>query len=232
MIALDLSTRSFSAVLSGAKSTVDASFVCTFVDEAVTPNGISAPTVANSQVGTTNGVTAVTLVSAPASGVGYRRRVKSLNLFNADNAAITITLQIVDTAGSVTTKFQQITLQTLEMLNYEEGFGFETLDVNGAQKSQVGQTSSATSTADSKAVLGLSGSSQASSMAALSPASVSSNASLGTLGSSQASSIVSLGNPASVSSNASLGSLGSSQASSLLTRWSVTISKTSSSFSF
>lgn len=269
MIALDTSTRSLQFQLAGAKNTNDASFFCTYVDEPASVTGVGVA-VYVTQVGTTNGVTAVTVAPAPGAGPGYRRRIKSFNLFNADLAAITVSVQINDTSGSVTTVGQKITLQTLEQLNYEEGYGFETLDSQGATKSQAASTSSATSTAQaaasqasSMASIALLGSSQASSTAAaIVPASinsvssqasslatavipasvnsVSSQASSLALAvipasvnsvSSQASSMAALV-PASVSSNASLGTLGSSQASSLLTRWSVTISKTSSSFSF
>lgn len=267
-IALDTPTRSLQIVLSGAKNTLDAQFLATYSDVPVGgAHMVAMRDVPFSNPGTTNGVTSAVVVPAPPGNTAYRRVLKSLSLSNVDTAAITLSINFVDTAG-VTTALFRCTLQTLETLVYEDGFGFDALDANGAVKSQNSATSSATSTADSKAVqassmasIGLLGSSQASSMASLSPASVSSqassmaslipasvssqassmaslspasvssNASLGAVGSSQASSIASL-SPASVSSNASLGSLGSSQASSLLTRWSVTVSKTSSSFGF
>lgn len=230
MIALGNSTTTLTVTLSGAKNTNDCPVTVFFTDEPATPSGIAVP-VFDKQQATTNGVTPVTICAAGPGGVGVRRRVKSINIFNADIVAQTFAIKIVDTANSTTT-LQQITLQTLEQMNYEEGYGFEALDVNGAMKSQNANTSAATSTADSKAVqassmasIALLGSSQASSLASgIVIASVNSV-------SSQASSMAALV-PASVSSNASLGTLGSSQCSSLLTRWSVTISKTSSSFSF
>lgn len=249
MIALGNATTTLTATLSGAKNTNDCPVTVFFTDEPSTPSGVAVPVFDKYQA-TTNGVTAVVICPAGPGGVGVRRRVKSINIFNADLAAITVAIKIVDTANSTTT-LQQITLQTLEQLNYEEGYGFEALDANGAIKSQAASTSSATSTAQaagsqasSMASIALLGSSQASSIAAaIVPASinsVSSQASSLAAGivvasvnsvSSQASSMAALV-PASVSSNASLGVLGSSQASSLLARWSVTISKTSSSFSF
>jgi hypothetical protein len=249
MIALGNATTTLTATLSGAKNTNDAPVTVFFVDEPSAPTGV-AVAVNDKYQSTTNGVTPVTICTAGPGGVGMRRRVKSINVFNADLAAITIAIKIVDTANSTTT-LQQVTLQTLEQLNYEEGFGFQAIDAGGAVKSQAAQTSSATSTAletasqaSSMASIALVGSSQASSLAAaIVPASVnsvSSQASSLAAGivvasvnsvSSQASSMAALV-PASVSSNASLGVLGSTQASSLLARWSVTISKTSSSFSF
>lgn len=247
MIVLDTSARSLQIVLSGAKNTNDAPFVASYYDENLTPN-FATPT-ASATPGTTNGVTAVTIMPAQGLAPGWRRRLKSFNLNNADLAAITLSIQYVD--GATTYNLYKITLQTLEQLVYEDGYGFSALDSGGAIKSQAAATSSATSVAQasasqasSMASIALLGSSQASSTAAaIVPASinsVSSQASSLAAGiviasvnsvSSQASSMAALV-PASVSSNASLGTLGSSQASSLLTRWSVTISKTSSSFGF
>lgn len=231
MIALGNATTTITATLAGAKNTNDADVTCFFTDE---PSGMTGVAVAvmDKQQSNTNGATPVTILSAGAAGVGFRRRLKSMTLFNADLAAITVNIKIVDSAGPTTTTLQKVTLQTLEQLTYEEGSGFQAFDVNGALKSQAVATSSATSTAQaagsqasSMASIALLGSSQASSLAAaIVPASVNSV-------SSQASSMAALV-PASVSSNASLGALGSTQSSSLLTRWSTTISKTSSSFSF
>jgi len=150
MIALGNSTTTITVTLAGAKNTNDAPFTVFFADVPATTNGVAVE-IHDKQQGTTNGVTAATMLSAGPGGVGFKREVRSLNLFNADLAAITATIKIVDTANS-TTVLQQVTLQTLEQLNYEQGYGFEALDVNGAVKSQAAATSSATSTADSKAV--------------------------------------------------------------------------------
>ena len=43
-------------------------------------------------------------------------------------------IKLVDSAGA-TMVLQQTTLQTLEQLVYEEGYGFEALDVSSATKS-------------------------------------------------------------------------------------------------
>lgn len=150
MIALGNSTSTLTATLAGAKNTNDCPVTVFFVDEPSTTNGVAVAINDKAQA-TTNGVTAAVICPAGPGGVGFRRRVKSLNVFNADLAAITITIKLVDTANSTTT-LQQVTLQTLEQLNYEEGYGFEALDVNGAVKSQNSATSAAASTADSKAV--------------------------------------------------------------------------------
>lgn len=150
MIALGNATTTVTVTLAGAKNTNDCPVTVFFTDEPVIPTA-TAVAVNDKQQSTTNGVTAAVICAAGPGGVGFRRRIQSLNLFNADLAAITATIKIVDTANSTTT-LQQVTLQTLEQLNYEQGYGFEALDVNGAVKSQNSLTSSAASTADSKAV--------------------------------------------------------------------------------
>lgn len=143
-------TQSLQVVLAGVKNTNDAPVITSYVDEPVGSNGI-ANAVGTTAQATTNGLTAVTLASGTAQQ-GYRRRIKSINLQNADLAAITVSIQIVDSAGPTTTVGQKYTIQTLENLNYEEGYGFDSIDANGATKSQAAASSSATSTADSKGV--------------------------------------------------------------------------------
>ncbi|HEX7828638.1 MAG TPA: hypothetical protein VF787_03245 [Thermoanaerobaculia bacterium] len=203
-IILDDKTRSLTIVLSGAKTVNDCPFSASYEDAA--PGASVRGTSVGTNPGKTNGVTVVTVVPAPPDG--FQRKLKSFNLSNQDTAACTYLIKIADSDdanGPYTVT--QITLQTLESLMYEEGFGFWTLDVNGAQKSQAAATSSATSTAQATAsaasvsvsaasisistvssqASSLAGgiviasvnsvSSQASSMAALTPASVSSQAS-------------------------------------------------------
>lgn len=151
MIALGNATTTITATLSGAVSTNQAMCTVVYEDEPSTVTG-TAVAIHDKQLTLTNSATPVTILAAgPGGTANFRRRVKSIFIFNNDTAAITIALKLVDTAGSTMT-LQQVTLQTLEQLNYEEGFGFLAIDVNGAEKSQAAATSSATSTADSKAV--------------------------------------------------------------------------------
>ena len=229
MIVLDTTTGSLQIVLAGAKNTNDCPFVANYLDEPV--GSTSLKPAGSCNPGTTNGTTAVTIVPATGLAPGWRRRLLSFNLNNADLAAVTVSIQYVD--GATTYTLYKCILQTLEQLQYEEGFGFTTVDVNGAQKSQAAATSSATSTAQaagsqasSMASIALNGSSQASSIAAaIVPASINSV-------SSQASSMAALV-PASVSSAASLALLVSSNASlGSSVGWSTTLSKTKSSFGF
>ena len=151
MIALGNSTTTITATLGGAITTNQVMCTVHYEDEPASVTGI-AVAVHNKQLTLTNGATPVTILAAGPGGTAtFRRKVKSIQIFNNDTVAQTITLQIVDTASSTMT-LQQATLQTLEQLNYEEGFGFEALDINGAVKSQAAATSSATSTALSTTV--------------------------------------------------------------------------------
>lgn len=227
MIALGNTTSTITATLSGAVSTNQVMCTVFFTDEPATTSGVAIAIHDKLQT-LTNGATPVTICAAGPGGVGFRRRVEEMNIFNNDTAAITIAIKIVDTANATMT-LQTVTLQTLEQLNYVQGYGFVALDVNGATKSQNANTSAAASTADSKAVLASSQTSsyiavqqtpssvasisvQASSMASLIPASVS----------SQASSMASQ-NPATVSSLQSAASVQSFTS----TTWSTISSATS-----
>lgn len=143
MIVLDNNTRSLQVVLAGAKNTNDCPFVASYLDEPV--SSTSAKAAASSNPNNTNGVTAVTILAAPGLAPSWRRRLLSFNLNNADLAAITVSIQYND--NGTTYNLYKATLQTLEQLQYEEGYGFTCVDANGAAKSQAAATSSATSTA-------------------------------------------------------------------------------------
>lgn len=149
MIVLNTQTRSLQVVLAGAKNTNDAPFVANWIDYPNSPAAGAAGEVPGATPGTTNGVTAVTIMAAPGMYPQYSRKLKSFNLNNADLAAITVSILYNDN-GTTYALFKCI-LQTLEQLTYEDGFGFEALDANGAIKSQAAATSSATSLAQSSA---------------------------------------------------------------------------------
>lgn len=190
MIVLNSLTRSLKIVLAGAKNTNDCPFVASYTDEPNSPAVGGATAVAASNPGNTNGVTAVTIMDAPPGYPNYSRKLKSFNLNNADLAAVTLSIQYVDSAGS-TYVLAKYTLQTLEQLSYEDGYGFEVLTPDGAVKSQAAATSSATSTA--QATASAASVSISSLAAAVNPTSVNST-------SSQASSLAAAIVPASVNS--------------------------------
>lgn len=83
-LVLDATNKTIVAVMSGAATTTNPSFVASYADN----NGTTFAEGANS--GSLSGTTPVTLVSAPASG--YRRVIKKLYIENADTAAVTVTI--------------------------------------------------------------------------------------------------------------------------------------------
>lgn len=85
---------------------------------------------ANQPVGALSGATAVTLVSN-SSANGDRKLVESVRIFNADDAAVTVTIS----KGSY--KLAKITLQVGDHLIFEEA-GILVLDSAGQVKSVAG----------------------------------------------------------------------------------------------
>lgn len=139
----------------------------------------------------TTGNTAVDVVAAPPAGV--RRELEGFSLYNDDTTSVTVTVRVYVSSSTTRVIFYG-TLLTNESLLFDESRGWYCLNANGEQKlSSQTDVGNASSQASSMAALTpASVSSQASSIAALTPASVS----------SQASSIAAL-TPASVSSQAS-----------------------------
>lgn len=204
MIAVDTLTRSISVKLAGAVTTNQASWAATYL----TPTGVHA-----TATGVTADATEVTIVPSPTGVAGGVNQLLSFSLWNKDTVQIIVTVTYKDSAGSDHI-LQSLALQTGESLTYEDKSGWSGLDANGNTK--VASNNVNVSTALSLA-------SQASSAASNLTPSVSANSASNSKNSVSVSA---------ASSAASLGMLGSSQASSLLARWSITISKTSSSFSF
>jgi hypothetical protein len=242
-------TKKIQVVLSGAVNTNQCPVTASWRDEQTgnQMGGVNIPRKDSTSV-VTAGATAVDLIAASGDN-SVVRTITGITFFNKDVAAVTATIQEVDSLASTTREVYKVVLQTGEQFFYTEGIGFEAQDVNGAVKSQAAATSSATSTAQataSAASVSISSlaaavnptsvnsvSSQASSIAAaIVPASINSV-------SSQASSMAALV-PASTSSAASnyLASQASinstsSQASSMQNSYSTvlsTVSRTKSSF--
>lgn len=149
MIALDTNTKTLQIVLAGAKNTNDAQVVASYEDRPATAS--TNPTVGHEVATVTSGVTPAAILPAP--GQGFIRVLKSLSVYNADLASITLTLYINDSSGgSISSTILKQTRLTLETLTYEDGAGFLSYDATGAIITQAAATSSSTSTADSKAV--------------------------------------------------------------------------------
>ena len=89
---LDAVTKSITVVLSGAKTAVDCDVVASWADDTGT-----AFTEGSSDT-TTNGVTPVTVVASPAAGT--RRVIKTISIYNADSAPVTVSVNYVSATGT------------------------------------------------------------------------------------------------------------------------------------
>jgi hypothetical protein len=124
MIRLDATTSSIEAVLAGAVATIQPEYVISWCE------GSSSAYAGKSKVGATNGVTAVTLVTSPAAGVVSD--VDYISIFNADTAAVTVTINYND--NSTLRKIVKVTLAVGDTLHYTHGTGWRVMQLTGALK--------------------------------------------------------------------------------------------------
>jgi hypothetical protein len=115
--------ESLTAVMSGAASTVNPHYSAEWRQ--------ANSSEASQPVGTLAGATAVTLVSNAAADANGPKIVESVRVFNADDAAVTVTIA----KGSYT--MCKITLQAGDMLIFDER-GLIVLDDAGQAKSVAG----------------------------------------------------------------------------------------------
>lgn len=112
MIVLDATTKTLEVILAGAITTNQLPFVVTYVE--------LDSTLAVSAIGETDGVTnnssAVTMLSAPASG--KIRQVKHVTIPNVDTAAATVTVRINN--NGTFRQMVTMTLSTGDNLVYTE----------------------------------------------------------------------------------------------------------------
>jgi len=121
MFILDTTTRSLEIKLSGAVASTECPYVTSHVD--VT----TSTYVPGTKNGTTNGGSAVTIVSAPAAST--QRQVKLISVRNSDSAPVTLTLQYDDNGT-----LRIISVTTLPIgasFVYTDGEGIRVLDSNG-----------------------------------------------------------------------------------------------------
>ena len=90
-LVLDSTTKTITAVMSGAAATTNPDFTAAYADST------TSSLVEGANDGALNGTTSVTLVSAPAAST--RRVIKSLTIQNRDTAAVTVTI-IYDNNGT------------------------------------------------------------------------------------------------------------------------------------
>lgn len=124
---LDSTVRKLQVVLSEAKTTNDCPVVSSWFDSGATPNG--GPSLIN-----TNGVTAVDIVAAPASG--YIRQVNEITVWNADTVAHGVTVRYND--NGTTFNIIKATLQAGETLTYSKSLAWRVQDASGNIKSTFG----------------------------------------------------------------------------------------------
>jgi len=137
ILILNATTKTIVAALSGAITTTNPVFTAAFAD-----NDGSTFTESASD-GALNGVTSVTLVSAPAAST--QRVIKSITIQNADTAAVTVTLSYNNNA----------TLRTIVKVTLAVGDTWTTdgtFDTNGSLKQTLGTVNLSTGVTGTLAV--------------------------------------------------------------------------------
>ena len=137
ILILNATTKTIVAALSGAITTTNPVFTAAFAD-----NDGSTFTESASD-GALNGVTSVTLISAPAAST--QRVIKSITIQNADTAAVTVTLSYNNNA----------TLRTIVKVTLAVGDTWTTdgtFDTNGSLKQTIGTVNLATGVTGTLAV--------------------------------------------------------------------------------
>jgi hypothetical protein len=99
---LDATTKTITAVMSGAAATSNPEFTVAYADST------SSTLTEGASDGALNGTTLVTLVSAPGSST--RRVVKWITIQNKDTAAVTVTLAYANSSGSTSRQIAKVTL--------------------------------------------------------------------------------------------------------------------------
>lgn len=121
---LDTTSKSVRIFLSGAITTNQAVVNSDWGDNTTTTY------TAGSADFLTNGVTPVTIVASPAAST--QRIVQRINVYNADTAPITVTVQTVNGANNRTEI--TATLQVAERLEFVKEQGWSTYNAQGSQK--------------------------------------------------------------------------------------------------
>jgi hypothetical protein len=125
LLVLNAVTKSITAVMSGAAATTNPDFTSHYADadDSVFTEG--------SNDGVFDGTTPVTLVAAPAASA--RRIIREITVYNADTAAVTITVNFVSTGG--TRKMFSFTLAvggTWKLSESEDAIAAATTSLAGA----------------------------------------------------------------------------------------------------
>jgi hypothetical protein len=133
MFTLDATTASLEVVLAGAVTTNQLPIVSSYVDKTATT---FTPGKTTTQ---TNSTTGVTIVAAPAAST--QREVHSINIYNADTVAATITIREND--NSTLRILVKIVLAVADTLRYTHADGWLVTDTNGNIKTSAVSTGTA-----------------------------------------------------------------------------------------
>lgn len=120
MFTLDATTKTIELILDAVKTTTDADYTVCYYDVPSRAKENNTDYRLAHKDGVTNGTTLVTAVAAPGQNVS--RNIVSLSIYNADNAAIDVTVR-VDTGGTKRILVKQ-TLNPTDTLFYEDGRGW------------------------------------------------------------------------------------------------------------
>jgi hypothetical protein len=126
MIRLDRTTRIMQAILAGAKATLDAQCTVCYYDVPARTKMDNSEYVGATTEQDTNGTNAVTICDAPPD-VAIIRNIDFISIHNYDTAAITVTVQIYNSTGPVTTRLMKKMLNIGESLVYEVNGGWQVL---------------------------------------------------------------------------------------------------------
>lgn len=124
---LDSTTKLLKGVLSGAASPAPQSCVA-YRD--IDQNG--RETYGSTQI-VFDGSTEITMAAAP--GEATARKIESIDVHNADNAQVTLSIFVDD--GTTNWIVFKGTLETLESVNWTPGSGWRVLEADGGLKQQV-----------------------------------------------------------------------------------------------
>ena len=127
MLILDTTTRSLQIVLAAAPAANQLPFVASYVDMSQSAPALTA---VNTNTGTTNSTTAVTLVAAPAASTS--RQIKYLSIQNQDTTSSTVTVEYND--NGTLRVICTFLLAPNNTLVYSGDGGWKTLDSFGGIK--------------------------------------------------------------------------------------------------
>lgn len=117
MLILDTTGKSLEVILDSAVATNQLPFIVNYVEINTTTFSLTS---VSENDGLTNGITAVTILAAPAANKS--RQVKFLSIYNADTAASTVTIRVNNGVAFRTSV--KILVAIGETLQYTDGEGF------------------------------------------------------------------------------------------------------------